>query len=111
MLDHDERDEQNGGRCEEAEDLGGRPAVAVPLDERVAEREEEADRGQEAREIDALLGGGVAGLADRANDRIDALSSDRAALWERVTAAPFLTLNEKREAVGYAPVEGGDKWG
>ena len=44
-------------------------------------------------------------------DRIDALSSDRAALWDRVTAAPFLTLNEKREAVGYAPVEGGDKWG
>jgi HK97 family phage portal protein len=43
-------------------------------------------------------------------DRIDALASDRAALWDRVTAAPFLTLNEKREAVGYAPVEGGDKW-
>ena len=43
-------------------------------------------------------------------DRIDALSSDRAARWDRVTAAPFLTLNEKREAVGYAPVEGGDKW-
>ena len=41
-------------------------------------------------------------------DRIEALSSDRAALWERVTAAPFLTLNEKRIAVGYAPVEGGD---
>jgi HK97 family phage portal protein len=43
-------------------------------------------------------------------DRIDALAADRAALWDRVTAAPFLTLNEKREAVGYAPVEGGDKW-
>src|SRR4029077_3976355 len=43
-------------------------------------------------------------------DRIDALATDRAALWERVTNAPFLTLNEKREAVGYAPVEGGDKW-
>jgi HK97 family phage portal protein len=43
-------------------------------------------------------------------DRIDALSADRAALWERVTAAPFLTLNEKREAVGYAPVEGGDRF-
>src|SRR3954453_10633629 len=44
-------------------------------------------------------------------DRIDALAADRAALWDRVSAAPFLTLNEKREAVGYAPVEGGDKWG
>jgi phage portal protein BeeE len=41
-------------------------------------------------------------------DRIDALSSDRAALWERVTKAPFLTINEKRAAVGYGPVEGGD---
>jgi HK97 family phage portal protein len=44
-------------------------------------------------------------------DRIDALAADRAALWERVSNADFLTLNEKREAVGYAPVEGGDKWG
>jgi HK97 family phage portal protein len=42
-------------------------------------------------------------------DRIDALAADRAALWERVTNAPFLTLNEKREAVGYAPLEGGDR--
>jgi HK97 family phage portal protein len=41
-------------------------------------------------------------------DRIDALSTDRSALWARVTAAPFLTLNEKRIAVGYGPVEGGD---
>ncbi|MDB5500500.1 MAG: Phage portal protein [Tardiphaga sp.] len=44
-------------------------------------------------------------------DRIDALASDRAALWERVSNAAFLTLNEKREAVGYAPVEGGDRLG
>ncbi|MBI5130398.1 MAG: phage portal protein [Rhodopseudomonas palustris] len=44
-------------------------------------------------------------------DRIDALASDRVALWERVSAAPFLTLNEKREAVGYAPLEGGDRLG
>jgi HK97 family phage portal protein len=42
-------------------------------------------------------------------DRIDALAADRAALWARVTAAPFLTLNEKRIATGYAPVEGGDR--
>jgi HK97 family phage portal protein len=41
-------------------------------------------------------------------DRIDALANDRAALWERVTKAPFLTVNEKREAVGYAPVADGD---
>jgi HK97 family phage portal protein len=42
-------------------------------------------------------------------DRIDALAADRTALWERLTNAPFLTLNEKREAVGYAPVPGGDR--
>jgi HK97 family phage portal protein len=43
------------------------------------------------------------------SDRIDALAADRAALWQRVSAAPFLTLNEQREAVGYAPVEGGNR--
>jgi phage portal protein BeeE len=42
-------------------------------------------------------------------DRIDALAADRSALWARVSTAGFLTLNEKREAVGYAPVEGGDR--
>ena len=44
-------------------------------------------------------------------DRIDALAADRAALWDRVSNAPFLTLNEKREAVGYGPVASGDRWG
>ena len=42
-------------------------------------------------------------------DRIEALAIDRAALWQRIADAPFLTLNEKREAAGYAPVEGGDR--
>ncbi len=41
-------------------------------------------------------------------DRIEALSPDRAALWERVTKAPFLTVNEKRTATGYGAVSGGD---
>ncbi len=41
-------------------------------------------------------------------DKIEALSGDRAALWERVTKAPFLTVNEKRAATGYGAVEGGD---
>jgi HK97 family phage portal protein len=44
-------------------------------------------------------------------DRIDALSPDRAALWERVTKAPFLTVNEKRQATGYGAVQGGDTFG
>jgi HK97 family phage portal protein len=42
-------------------------------------------------------------------DRIEALSADRAALWQRVTKAPFLTLNEQRAAVGYGPLAGGDR--
>jgi HK97 family phage portal protein len=44
-------------------------------------------------------------------DRIEALSPDRAALWERVTKAPFLTVNEKRAATGYGAVPGGDTFG
>lgn len=35
-------------------------------------------------------------------DQIDALSSEREALWERVASADFLTRAEKREAVGYS---------
>jgi phage portal protein BeeE len=41
-------------------------------------------------------------------DAIEALSLDRAALWDRVTKAPFLSVNEKRTATGYGPVSGGD---
>ncbi|TAK49734.1 MAG: phage portal protein [Xanthobacteraceae bacterium] len=41
-------------------------------------------------------------------DRIDALAGDRAALWDRLIRADFLTLDEKREAAGYGPVAGGD---
>ena len=41
-------------------------------------------------------------------DRIEALSADRAALWDRVTKATFLTVNEKRIATGYGALEGGD---
>ncbi len=41
-------------------------------------------------------------------DRIEALNADRAALWERVTKASFLTVNEKRAATGYGALPGGD---
>jgi HK97 family phage portal protein len=34
-------------------------------------------------------------------DRIEALSTERAALWARVDSASFLDKNEKRQAVGY----------
>jgi len=51
-------------------------------------------------------GAGLALVAD--TDKIEALSGDRAALWERVSKAPFLTVNEKRAATGYGAVQGGD---
>ncbi len=41
-------------------------------------------------------------------DQVEALSAEREALWARLERASFLTLNEKRAAVGYGPVEGGD---
>ncbi len=41
-------------------------------------------------------------------DQIEALSTEREALWDRVMKADFLTINEKRAAVGYEPVEHGD---
>jgi HK97 family phage portal protein len=53
------------------------------------------------------FGGELRAVLD--TDRIDALATDRAALWDRVADAPFLTLNEKREATGYAPVADGDR--
>jgi HK97 family phage portal protein len=53
------------------------------------------------------FGAGLTLTAD--TDRIEALSPDRAALWDRVTKAPFLTVNEKRAATGYGAVPGGDR--
>ena len=44
-------------------------------------------------------------------DRLPALAADRAALWARVTAAPFLTVNEKRAMLGFSPLDGGDRLG
>ena len=58
-----------------------------------------------ATELSAFLGGrfgGVLRLSFDA-DRIDGLAAEREALWARLGAADFLTDDEKREAVGYAP--------
>lgn len=41
-------------------------------------------------------------------DAVPALSFEREATWRRVNDAQFLTLNEKRQALGYEPVPGGD---
>ncbi|GER08218.1 hypothetical protein JCM17843_25280 [Kordiimonadales bacterium JCM 17843] len=45
-------------------------------------------------------------VADR--DALPALAVEREALWARVGAAAFLTVNEQRAAVGLEPVAGGD---
>ncbi|HZP20078.1 MAG TPA: phage portal protein [Bauldia sp.] len=42
------------------------------------------------------------------SDQVYALAGEREAAWARVAAADFLTVNEKRAAVGYGPVAGGD---
>jgi HK97 family phage portal protein len=39
-------------------------------------------------------------------DGVDALANERAALWDRVSRADFLTVDEKRAAVGYGPLGG-----
>ena len=38
-------------------------------------------------------------------DAIPSLAAKREAMWERVDACSFLTRNEKREAVGYPPID------
>ncbi len=38
-------------------------------------------------------------------DAVEALSSEREALWTRIDKATFLTPNEKRAAVGYGPLQ------
>jgi HK97 family phage portal protein len=42
-------------------------------------------------------------------DRVDALAPKREAKWEKISKAEFLSINEKRQAVGYDPVPGGDE--
>lgn len=42
-------------------------------------------------------------------DGIDALAPRREKIWERVNAAQFMTINEKRAALGLSPLENGDR--
>ncbi|MBI3440659.1 MAG: phage portal protein [Proteobacteria bacterium] len=41
-------------------------------------------------------------------DKIEALAPRRQQVWDRLTTVNFLTINEKRAAVGFAPIAGGD---
>jgi HK97 family phage portal protein len=61
--------------------------------------------GRTATELSAFLGvrfGDGLRLSYDA-DQVDGLAAEREALWARLDAADFLTDDEKREAVGYAP--------
>ena len=44
-------------------------------------------------------------------NNIEALSGERDARWQRIAKADFLTVNEKREALGYGPLEEGEQIG
>lgn len=41
-------------------------------------------------------------------DRIEALAPRRDKIWQRLAGCDFMTVNEKRHALGLSPVEGGD---
>jgi len=45
---------------------------------------------------------------DYDRDEVSALTNRRDILWEKLKNADFLTTNEKRVALGYSPIEGGD---
>ncbi len=44
-------------------------------------------------------------------DAVEALAPEREALWARLERASFLSPNEKRAAVGYGPIDGGEEQG
>lgn len=46
---------------------------------------------------------------DYDHDAIPALAARREGVWEKIAQANFLTINEKRHAVGYGPLKGGDQ--
>jgi HK97 family phage portal protein len=55
-------------------------------------------------------GSGASSLELRPDlDTVEALGSEREALWARVRDADFLTVSEKRAAVGYGAIGGGDQ--
>ena len=67
------------------------------------------------RRIEAALNRSLAPLfpdtprLDVDTDAVSALTARRDAEWNKLQRTTFLTMNEKRSAVGYGPLEGGDK--
>jgi HK97 family phage portal protein len=75
--------------------------TVLPLASRIA--------GALAQWLAPAFGGELRLVVDA--DAVPALAKDRAALWEQVGKAAFLTINEKRAAIGYSPIDGGDRLG
>ncbi len=59
--------------------------------------------------LDETYGDGIVLKPDLNN--VEALASEREARWQRIAKADFLSINEKREALGYGPVEDGEQMG
>ena len=77
---------------------------------RVLAADRAAARQPHRRGAGALAGAGLRRGADACRStptRSTRCRADRAALWDRVTKAPFLTVNEKRAATGYGAVRAG----
>jgi len=55
-----------------------------------------------------MVGGGERLVLSYDRDAISALAPRREALWSRLEQSDFLTVNEKRRAVGLVPINGGD---
>lgn len=55
-----------------------------------------------------LFGDKTTEFIDYDLDNIPAMEPDRQVKWERANLCQFLTINEKREMVGYEAIEGGD---
>ncbi|MBI3419265.1 MAG: phage portal protein [Proteobacteria bacterium] len=64
-------------------------------------------RDEMNRFLSPMFGAGL--RLDIDKDEVPALVHRRDALWEKVGGADFLSLNEKRAALGYPPVENGDE--
>jgi hypothetical protein len=66
--------------------------------------------GQVCRGLSWWIGDAFGDVAIRADtDDLPVFADERAADWQRIQATDFLTINEKREALGLKPITGGDQ--
>lgn len=79
--------------------MAGYEDAVVPLGERLCESIN--------RWLAPLFGDRVSVAVDL--DGVEALAPKREARWDRIEKSSVLTINEKREEMGYGPVDGGDE--